>query len=106
MKKRKSRNADRIVTREMAEESIRRRNYWLAFEKLCEKVNETKNFFRLVRRRDPMATLWEISEFKRKMTRLLAFNYDVHRRPDPIFNKKLYGDEPLNYPPEWRKQWT
>ena len=36
------------------------------------------------------------------MTRLLAFNYDVHRRPDPCLNKRLYGDEPLIYPPEWR----
>lgn len=103
MPKRKSRNANRIVTREMVEESIRRRNYWLAFEKLCERLGETKNFFRLVRRRDPMATLGEIHEFKRKMTRLLAFNYDVHRRPDPVYNKKLYGNEPLRYPPEWRQ---
>lgn len=103
MKSRKSRFANRIVTREMVEESIRQHNYWLAFEKLCERLGETKNFFRLVRRRDPMATLGEIAEFKRKMTRLLAFNYDVHRRPDPVHNKKLYGTEPLRYPPEWRK---
>lgn len=103
MKSRKSRFANRIVTREMVEESIRQHNYWLAFEKLCERLGETKNFFRLVRRRDPAATLGEIYEFKRKMTRLLAFNYDVHRCPEPCTNKKLYGDEPLKYPPEWRK---
>ena len=86
----------------MIEEGLRRRNYWLAFEKLCERLGETKNFFRLVRRRDPEATLGEIYEFKRKITRLLAFNYDVHRRPDPVLIKRLYGDEPLIYPPEWR----
>ena len=103
MKSRKSRFANRIVTRVMVEESIRQHNYWLAFEKLCERLGETKNFFRLVRRRDPAATLGEIYEFKRKMTRLLAFNYDVHKRPDPVHNKRLYGNEPLNYPPEWRK---
>lgn len=102
MKNRKRIN-DRPLTREMVEEGIRRHNYWLAFEKLCERLGETKNYFRLVRRRDPMATLGEIAEFKRKMTRLLAFNYDVHRRPDPVHNKKLYGTEPLRYPPEWRK---
>lgn len=102
MKNRKRIN-DRPLTREMVEEGIRRRNYWLAFEKLCERLGETKNYFRLVRRRDPAATLGEIAEFKRKMTRLLAFNYDVHRRPDPVHNKKLYGTEPLRYPPEWRK---
>ena len=102
MKNRKRIN-DRPLTREMVEEGIRRRNYWLAFEKLCERLGETKNYFRLVRRRDPAATLGEIAEFKRKTTRLLAFNYDVHRRPDPVHNKKLYGTEPLRYPPEWRK---
>lgn len=100
--RRKNRNAQKAVTREMIEEGLRRRNYWLAFEKLCERLGETKNFFRLVRRRDPEATLGEIYEFKRKITRLLAFNYDVHRRPDPVLNKRLYGDEPLIYPPEWR----
>jgi hypothetical protein len=62
-------------------------------------------FFRLIRRRDPDATIGEIAEFKRKMTRLLAFNYDVHRCPDPCTNKKLYGDETLKYPPEWREAW-
>ena len=103
MKNRKKRNAQRVVTREMVEESAKRHNYWLAFEKLCEKIGETKNFFRLVRRRDPAATLGEIADFKRKITRLLAFNYDVHRRPDPCLNKKLYGEEPLNYPPEWKE---
>ena len=102
MKKRKSRFADRVVTPEMVREASLRHNYWLAFEKLCEKLGRTRVFFRLVRRRDPDATLGEIYEFKRKMTRLLAFNYDVHRRPDPCLNKRLYGDEPLIYPPEWR----
>ncbi len=101
MKKRKSRFADRVVTPEMVREASARHNYWLAFEKLCEKLGRTRDFFRLVRRRDPEATLGEIYEFKRKMTRLLAFNYDVHRRPDPCLNKRLYGDEPLVYPPEW-----
>lgn len=101
MRKRKSRFANIVVTPQMVEESIRKHNFWLAFEKLCEKVGKTKQFFRLIRRRDPDATLGEIAEFRRKMTRLLAFNYDVHKCPAPCLNKKLYGDEPLTYPPEW-----
>lgn len=101
--KRKSRIADKVVTKEMVMEAAARRNFWLAFEKLCEKIGRTRDYFRLIRRRDPDATLGEIAEFRRKMTRLLAFNYDVHRRPDPCFNKRLYGTEPLVYPPEWRE---
>lgn len=99
MKNRKAPNT--AITPQMAEEAVRRRNYWTAFEKLCERLGKKSDFFRLVRRRDPDATLREIYEFKRKMTRLLAFNYDVHRRPNPCTNKRLFGQEPLNYPPEW-----
>ena len=91
----------RTLTPEDMERMTRRSNFYLAFEKLCEKVGKTKQFFRLIRRRDPDATLGEIAEFRRKMTRLLAFNYDVHKCPAPCLNKKLYGDEPLTYPPEW-----
>lgn len=91
------------ITPQMAEEAVKRRNYWIAFEKLCERLGKKAEFFRFVRRRDQDATLGEINEFKRKMTRLLAFNYDVHRRPNPCANKKLFGTEPLNYPPEWRE---
>ena len=35
MRKRKSKLANRVVTPQMVEESIKRRNFWLAFEKLC-----------------------------------------------------------------------
>ena len=103
MKKRKRCHDNRIVTKEMVERAKLRRNFDLAFEKLCDRIGETRNFFRLIRRRDPDATLGEIAEFRRKMVRLLAFNYDVHRCPDPVHNKKLYGTEPLRYPPEWSK---
>jgi hypothetical protein len=103
MKKRKDIWKNRTVTPEMVQKAVKRHNFWLAFEKLCDRLGETKNFFRLIRRRDPDATIGEIAEFKRKMTRLLAFNYDVHRCPEPCTNKKLYGTEPLKYPPEWRE---
>lgn len=91
------------ITPEMAARNIKRHNFWLAFEKLCARLDLTKDFFRLIRRRDPDATIGEISEFKRKYTRLLAYNYDVHRCPNPATNRKLFGNEPLNYPPEWRQ---
>ena len=99
----KNRKAQTSITPQMAEEAVKRSNYWLAFEKLCERIGMTSEFFRFVRRRDPDATIGEISEFKRKITRLLAFNYDVHRRPNPRTNMKLFGQEPLKYPPEWSK---
>lgn len=100
MRKRKSRFANIVVTPQMVEESIRRHNFWRAFEKLCERLGKTKEFFWYARGRDNSHPE-EKKKFLNKMTRLLAFNYDVHRRPDPIFNKKLYGDEPLTYPPDW-----
>lgn len=103
MRKRKDIWKNRTVTPEMMQKAIKRHNFWLAFEKLCEKLGETRNFFRLIRRRDTEATIGEIAEFKRKITRLLAYNYDVHRCPEPCTNKKLYGDESLKYPPEWRE---
>lgn len=45
------------------------------------------------------------------MVRLLAYNYDVHRRPDPALNKRLMpadrpGAEPIIYPPEWKEAKT
>lgn len=103
MKKRKSIWDRKVITPAMVEQATKRRNFDLALEKLCDRMGETRNFFRLIRRRDPDATLGEIAEFRRKMVRLLAFNYDVHRCPDPVHNKKLYGTEPLRYPPEWSK---
>ena len=103
MKKRKNSWDNRTVTPEMVAKAAKRRNFDLALEKLCNRLGETRNFFRLIRRRDQDATLGEIAEFRRKMVRLLAFNYDVHRCPDPVHNKKLYGNEPLKYPPEWIK---
>lgn len=93
------------LTAEMIEKHLRRENFWKAFQKLCEKLGKSKEYFCLIRRRDPDATIGEISEFRRKVTRLLAFNYNVHRCPDPCTNMRLYGDEPLTYPPEWREQW-
>ena len=46
---------------------------------LCTKVGKAKEFHWYIRRRDPDATIGQITEFRRKMVRLLSFNYDVHR---------------------------
>lgn len=89
------------LTPEQMEECLKRINFWKAFEKLCAKVGKTKEFFWYVRNRDVNAPKEVKKAFISKMTRLLAFNYDVHRRPDPVFNERLYGKEPIIYPPEW-----
>lgn len=106
---RKPRKQQRPLTTEQAEEAVKRHNFWRALEMLCTKVGKAKEFHWYIRRRDPDATIGQITEFRRKMVRLLSFNYDVHRRPNPNFSKKLLpsgtpGAEPLSYPPEWREQ--
>lgn len=104
MKKRKSKFANVVVTLKMVEKKTKQHNFWLAFEKLCGRLGKTKEFFWYVRNRDVNATKETKRAFIDKITRLLAFNYDVHRSPDPVLNKRLYGDEPLIYPPEWKEE--
>lgn len=98
-----------LITPAMAEQCIKKNNFWLAFQKLCEKVGKTKEYFGLVRNRDADATPEQKKAFIKKMTRLLAFNYDVHRCPHPCGNRRLLpadreGAEPLIYPPQWSEQ--
>jgi len=88
---------------------IKRNNFYLALEMLCAKVGKTREYFWYIRRRNPDATISQINEFRKKMTRLLAFNYDVHRCPNPIFCARLKpadnaSAEPLRYPPEWKEE--
>ena len=90
-----------------AEEIVRRQNFKLALEMICAKIGKTKEYWWYIRRRNPDATISQIANFKKKMVRLLAFNYDVHRCPNPIFNARLkpsgkQGAEDLRYPPEWK----
>lgn len=92
-----------------AEEIVRRQNFKLALEMICAKTGKTKEYWWYIRRRNPDATISQIADFKKKMVRLLAFNYDVHRCPNPIFNARLkpsgkQGAEELRYPPEWKKE--
>ena len=90
-------------------EHVRKRNFWHAFEMLCEKAGKRKEFFWYVRNRDADATREQKRDFIKKMTRLLAFNYDVHSRPNPIGIAALKqagqpGSMPLRYPPEWEEE--
>jgi len=90
-----------------AEKIVRRQNFKLALEMICAKIGKTKEYWWYIRRRNPDATISQIADFKKKMVRLLAFNYDVHRCPNPIFNARLkpsgkQGAEDLRYPPEWK----
>ena len=92
-----------------ANKIVKRHNFYLALEMLCAKIGKTKEFFWYIRRRNPDATISQIAEFRKKMVRLLAFNYDVHRCPNPVFCARLKpatneSYEPLRYPPEWKKE--
>ena len=110
----RARNRQRFAfnpTTEQVERQIKRQNFWLAFQKLCEKVGATKDYWRLVKHRDADATREEKREFIRKMTRLLAFNYDVHRCPHPVLAARLkpegaQGSEPIKYPKGWNDDRT
>lgn len=92
-----------------AEEIVRRQNFKLALEMICAKIGKTKEYWWYIRRRNPDATISQIADFKKKMVRLLAFNYNVHKCPNPIFCARLkpadkQGAEELRYPPEWKKE--
>jgi hypothetical protein len=112
MKKRKSvfeRRGIKPLTPEQAEEAVKKQNFWRAFEMLCEKCGKHKEFFWYVKNRDPDASRETKKAFIHKMTRLLAFNYDVHRRSNPIIFGTLKpagapNSQPLNYPPEWKEE--
>lgn len=89
--------------------AIRKSNLNKARWMLCEKMGWSKDFYRFFRHRDVDAYgTEEKKEFIRKLSRLLAFNYDVHRCPDPCIFTRLYpttkkGAEPLKFPPEWNQ---
>lgn len=97
------------VSHEQAERAVRRHNFWTAFELLCDKIGKAREFHWYIRRRNAEATIGQITEFKRRMTRLLAFNYDVHKCPAPSLCARLKpegteGAEPLRFPPELNKE--
>lgn len=107
---RHNKRMSRPLTEEMVKTVIKRNNFWLAFQKICEKIGKRKEYFLYARGRDMDATPQQRHRFISKVTRLLAFNYDVHRCPDPCTNNRLKpaemaGSEPLIYPPDWSEAW-
>ena len=97
------------VSRESAMKAVKAHNFWTAFQMLCEKVGKMKEFFWYVKNRDADATREQKKSFIKRMTRLLAYNYDVHRCPSPAIYGTLkkpgeVGEQPLRYPPEWTEK--
>lgn len=106
---RKKKKQVKPVSREDAMKAVKTHNFWVAFEMLCEKVGKIKEYFWFVKNRDADATREQKKSFIKRMTRLLAYNYDVHRCPPPATYGTLKkpeeaGAQPLRYPPEWNEK--
>ena len=96
------------INAEAAQKAAKSHNFWTAFRMLCEKIGKLKEYYWYVMRRDADATAEQRKMFIKKITRLLAYNYDVHRCPPPIIYGTLKkhgeaGAQPLRYPPEWNE---
>jgi hypothetical protein len=92
------------------EKIIKRHHFWTAFEMLCDKIGEAHNYHRLIRGHDVDArSTSEKPEFIRKITRILAYNYNVHQCPPPgqcprILPAENELPQPVIYPPEYRQK--
>jgi hypothetical protein len=87
-----------------ARDMVKKVNFWHAFEMMCAKLGWEKDFRRLVLSRDVDACQTpEKREFIRKVTRILAYNYDVHRCPPTILYPGLFPGNDIKYPPEYRQ---
>lgn len=97
------------ITLEDIQRAMRMSNLHKARHMLCIKMGWTREFQRFVNHMDVDANgTPEKAEFWRKMSRLLAFNYDVHRCPDVcgfprLFPQEKPGSLPVRFPPEWRQ---
>lgn len=88
----------------MRDAIIKKRNFWDAFERMARKMGLEGDYHRLMRGYDVDAVrnTDEKKRFIRKVTRTLAFNYDVHRCPSPTLCDALRNDTPITLPPEQR----
>lgn len=98
---------DRLST----EKIIARNNFNMAREMLCIKLGWTKEFSHYIRRHNLDASWPEREKFFKKVTRILAYNYDVHRCPNPAMFPTLWpnnkpGSQPVRFPPEFRDNQT
>ena len=106
---RKKKKEVKPITVDAAKRAARSHNFWTAFRMLCEKIGKTKEYFWYVMKRDADATPDQRKRFIKKITRLLAYNYDVHRCPMPSIYGTLKkpgepGAQPLRYPHEWNEK--
>lgn len=90
------------------EKAIALSNFRTAREMLCIKMGWEQEFQHYIRKHDVDASQETVKEFKRKLTRLLAYNYDVHRCPNPSFFPSLLPKEhpnssPVRFPPEYKQ---
>lgn len=88
----------------MRDAIIKKRNFWDAFEMMARKMGLEVDYRRLMLGYDVDAVrnTDEKKRFIRKVTRTLAFNYDVHRCPSPTLCDALQKDTPITLPPEQR----
>lgn len=89
------------------ENTISRSNFNNAREMLCVKLGWMKEHQHFIRRHDHDCSVEERLAFIRKVTRILAYNYDVHRCPNPNLFPTLWptekeGSQPVRMPPEYR----
>lgn len=99
------------MDRRAVENAIARNNFRTAREMLCIKMGWTKEFSHYIMRHDVDASWPEREKFIKKVTRILAYNYDVHRCPNPAMFPALWpnskpGSQPVRLPPEFRENQT
>lgn len=88
--------------------AIRLTNFRHARTMLCLKMGWERELQSLINGHDPDAcNNGERDKFVKKVTRFLAYNYDVHRCPNPTLESRLLPAQhplstPVIYPPEWR----
>lgn len=89
---------------------IKKSNFQKARHMLCIKMGWMKEYSKFIMRRDPDECNKKAhTEFIKKVTRYLAYNYDVHRCPDTSDFKSLWpsnkpGNQPIRIPPEYTKK--
>lgn len=92
-----------------AQKALALNNFRQAREMLCIKMGWEREHQHYIRKHDVDASQEVVNEFKRKLTRLLAYNYDVHRCPNPALFPRLLPEshpqsQPVRFPPEWNEK--
>lgn len=99
------------MTKKAVNRSIELNNFRIAREMLCIKMGWEREHQHYIRRHDADANSETVKAFKSKVTRLLAYNYDVHRCPNPSLFPRLLPtqhpqSQPVRFPPEWNEKYN